>query len=263
MVDVQPVAMNWKLEDELYMERRHAVAMEGLEEELEEGELPPLVNEEEFINQLNALLPEVQENLPNNPFEDGADFIQLPPELELQDEVWDMPEPLERQNAVDPFQEAEEEDERLREEWLQHNYEVALDPNSRWEAINHNHLWREDPHRARIQWQFPSHQMQQVDKDSVVLSHLFGRHRDNLRLLAPRNEIPVQFRNRFLGIYLQCAECHCCERHAQNRPEFCAVVPEMPDDHQYKWLIEGEKDNNCICPCRHIMRANNRMMNNL
>ena len=61
MVDVQPAAMNWGLEDELYMDRRHAVAMEGLEEELEEGEVPPLVDEEEFINQLNALHPKFKE----------------------------------------------------------------------------------------------------------------------------------------------------------------------------------------------------------
>ena len=268
MVDVQPAAMNWGLEDELYMDRRHAVAMEGLEEELEEGEVPPLVDEEEFINQLNALHPEVQGNQPNNPFEEGADYIQLPPELEAVDqdvnqEIWQLNEPLERQNGVDPFQEAAEEEDRRREEWKQRNYEAALDPNSRWEAINHNHLWREDPQRQRFQWQFPSPKMQQVDKDSVVLSHLFQVHRDNRRLLARREEIPVQFRNRFLGIYLQCADCRCCERHVRDRPEFCAVVPEMAIDHDYKWLIEGEKENNCICPCRHIMRAHNRLMNNL
>lgn len=274
MVDVQgqPV-MNWELEDELYLQRRHAVAMEGLEgelEELEEGEIPPLLddnelNAQELINGLNELFPQVPENQPNNPFENGDDFIQLPVELEAQDmneEEWEMPGALERQNGVDPFQEAAEEDERRREEWRQRNYQAALDPNSRWEAINHNHLWREDPQRARIQWQFPSPKMQQVDKASIVLSHLLHIHRDNRRLLAPREEIPVHFRNRFLGIYLQCADCRCCERHVRDRPEFGAVVPEMAIDHDYKWLIEGEKENNCICPCRHIMRAHNRLMNN-
>jgi len=264
MVDVQPAAaMNWGVEDELYMNRRHAVAMEGLEEELEEGEVPPLVDEEEeqIINQLNVLLPEVGEILPDNPFEEGADYVQLPPELEAVDEDVNqhMRRPLERQHAVDPFQ---EDEMRRIEEWKQRNYEAALDPNSRWESINHNHLWREDPHRARIQWQFPSPKMQQVDKASIVLSHLLQVHRDNRRLLAPREELPVPFRNRFLGIYLQCADCRCCERHMRNRPEFCAPIPNMPFDYQFRELIDGQKENNCICPCRHIMRAHNRLMNN-
>ena len=141
----------------------------------------------------------------------------------MNQEIWQLNEPLERQNGVDPFQEAAEEEDRRREEWKQRNYEAALDPNSRWEAINHNHLWREDPQRQRFQWKFPSPKMQQVDKDSVVLSHLFQVHRDNRRLLARREEIPVQFRNRFLGIYLQCADCRCCERHVRDRPNFARL----------------------------------------
>ena len=261
----QPI-MNWELEDEIYMQRRHAVAMEGLQEELEEGEvLPDLngLNIHGFINELNqALPPAVEDPLPN-PFAEGDDFIPLVPELEPQNEEWDMPLPLERQNGVDVFAEANEEDERLREEWKQHNYEVALDPNSRWEAINHNHLWREDPGRARHQWIFPSNKMMELDKKAVVLGYEFNEHLENLRLLAPRQEIPAHFNNRFLGVYFQCADCNCCDRHQRDRPEFREIVQEMPDDYQYRWLIEGEKDNNCICPCRHIMRAHNRLLNNL
>ena len=154
--------------------------------------------------------------------------------------------------------EAEEEEERQQR---QRNYEIAMDPNSRWEAINHNHLWREDPQRAQIDWQFPSQEMQQVDKDAVVLEHLLHQHQENRRLLAPREELPVQFRNRFLGIYLKCAECRCCDRHTANRPEFGEVVrPAVFNGIRFLHL--GEKENNCLCPCRHIMRTHNRLMRN-
>lgn len=257
--------MNWAMEDDLYMQRRHAVAMEGLEEELEEGEIPPLLNENEedaqaMINQLNELFPQVPENLPNNPFENGDNFIQLAPELEPQDEEWDMPAPLERQNGVDPFEEAAEEDERRREEWRQRNYEIAKDPNSRWEDINYR--WLQDPELARYDWNFPSNKMKEVDKLAFVLQYEFNEHLQNRRLLAPNDGIPLQFQNRFLGIHLQCADCHCCDRHQRNRPEFREVVQEAPEDHQFRRLEKGEKENNCICPCRYIIRTNNRLMNN-
>ena len=261
----QPI-MNWELEDEIYMQRRHAVAMEGLEAELEEGEVLPDLNGMDihgFINELNQALPPAVENPLPNPFEEGDDFIPLAPELEPQNEEWDMPGALERQDAIDPFEDAAEEDERQREIWLRRNYELAKDPNSHWEEINHNHLWRQDPGRARHQWIFPSNKMMELDKKAVVLGYEFNEHLENLRLLAPRQEIPAHFNNRFLSVYFQCADCNCCDRHQRDRPEFGEIVQEMPDDYQYRWLIEGEKDNNCICPCRHIMRAHNRLLNNL
>ena len=261
----QPI-MNGEMEDEIYMQRRHDVAMEGLEEELEEGEVLPMLpnldemNVAEMLGWLDAAFPAVVEDPPHNPFEEGDDFIQLPPELGVPDEEWDMPGPLERQNAIDPFEEAAEEDDRRREEWLKHNYEIAKNPNSRWEDINHNHLWRQDQQRARHQWIFPSNRMMEVDKQAVVIGYEFHKHKENQRLLAPHQEIPSHFKNRFLGIHLQCAECNCCDRHQRNRPEFGEIIQEMPADHQHRRLIEGEKENNCICSCRHIMRSNIRLM---
>jgi hypothetical protein len=246
MSDLGPV-MNQDHEDEIYMQRRYAVAMEGLEEELEEGNIQP-----------------------NNPFENGNDFIPLAPELEVvqavvaapaeqgNEELWDMPMPLERQNAIDPFRDAVEEDERRDEEWLRQNYELAKNPNSKWEAINHNHLWSQ---RVRHQWIYPSNKMMEVDKKATVIGYEFSEHQHNLRLLAPRDVIPTHFSNRFLGIHFQCTDCNCCERHQLKRPEFGEIVPEMAADHHLNYLHDGEKANNCICPCRHIMRSHNRLMN--
>ena len=183
-----------------------------------------------------------------------------------QDEEWDMPAPLEHPNGVEPFEGAGEEDEwrdaeRERDAIRRRNYELAKDPNSRWEAINHNHLWLRDPELARYDWNFPSDKMKEVDKHAFVLHYEFNEYLQNQRLLAPNDGIPLQFQNRFLWIHLQCAECHCCDRHQRNRPEFREVVQEAPEDHQFRQLDKGEKENNCICPCRHIIRINNRFMN--
>jgi hypothetical protein len=259
-------ALDFDLEDELYMNNRHAVAMEALEEELglgdignvmeelEEGEVPigdfDVVGAIDNVNFNQAAQADILGDFPNVPHgQFGDDFILLP----LLEEEWE-PLQIERQNEVDPFQEYEEADDRARDEWRQRNAEIAADSNSKWEDINDNLRWTQRPDLLRFQWQFPSDEMMQIQKRQVVLDNDIYIHRENQRLLNPENRLPQGIINRTRGIYNMCKECNCCERHLKNRPGNGEHVHYLiPNDLE---LERGQKTNCCICPCRHIMRAN-------
>ena len=194
--------------DEIYEQRRHAVAME--EEEEEEGQL-------EFVN----------------------------------DEEGDPFGPLERQPRIifDPEGEIRlQEEER---EWKDENVRRARDPNSSWESINHNDMWTNDPQYNHIQWQFPTNKMKELEKRFVSVSTDYYDHIGNARLLE-RVQLPIQMKNKMSAIYYEADECRCCDRHMIDRPTFCGEFQFLPYHNTEVQL--DQKDNRCICTCRHSMR---------
>lgn len=265
---------NFDMEDELYMQRRHDVAMEGIEEEWVDGHIiqegaNPFYNGDDYIP-LDPIENENENNMNEEEWEELPGFLERQPAIPMEEDLEEgeipplIDEEEEELRGVGPFEaEEEEEDIRRREEWLRNNYEIAIDPNSDWEQINNNQRWRENPDLVRFVWQFPSQHMKDIDKKSTVLEYLFQQHRENQRLLQQDNRLPVHFKNQFLGVHLSCNSCNCCDRHMKNRPGFREDVPFPPFDHQFKFLERGEKENRCICPCRHIMRANNRLIMNM
>ena len=212
--------------DELYDQRRHAVAMDEeepeFEEEEEEGQL-------EFVND-----------------EEGGPFGPL----ERQPRVifdWDGEIHFEEEAQVQAR--AEQDAERAR--WKNENVRRARDPNSRWESINHNDMWTDDPQYNHLQWQFPTNKMKELEKRFVVVRTDHYEHVENARLLN-RQPLPVQMKNTLQAIYYEAEGCRCCDRHTTDRPTFCGELQMLPYHNTEVHL--DQKENRCICTCRHSMR---------
>lgn len=215
---------DYNLEDELYMQRRHAIAMEGLADEIyfDENEINH-ENEDMFeeIIQNERVFPDliiIGDNGMNN------DYI-----------------PLERQNGVD----IEQDEYELQE------YGRARVNNCAWEDIRSNSRWTEGQ-LARVDWSFPSNMMKDAEIKFVVLTY------EIKECIKNEGEPSIGLMNNVSALFNVCNSCRCCERHNKNFPE----QGEIQEDGEHANVVEledvafgeGGKENNCICACRHIAR---------
>lgn len=215
---------DYNLEDELYMQRRHAIAMEGLADEIyfDENEINH-ENEDMFeeIIQNERVFPDliiIGDNGMNN------DYI-----------------PLERQNGVD----IEQDEYELQE------YGRARVNNCAWEDIRSNSRWTEGQ-LARVDWSFPSNMMKEVEIKFVVLTYEIKENINN------NDELTISHKNRVEAMFDVCKSCNCCERHKKDFPEYGEIweFKERANVVELEDVAFGEqgKENNCICACRHIAR---------
>ena len=213
-------------EDNLYYQRRHLVAMDELDIFEEAPELRPVrLNFDDVAPQNQA------DNI-------EEDWVNINLNLDgIENEIM---QPLERQNGVDPFEEWEEN------HGIMAQLEIAKDPNSRWEQLEKNAAWTEKEELQKYEWQFPSNHMKEVEKRFFVWYHEPDVVEENM--LPNRNARM----NKLRAIYHECESCRCCERHMENRPSFFGEQLRLPFHNTQLEL--NEKENRCVCQCRHIMR---------
>lgn len=211
-------------EDELYYQRRHLVAMDDIFEE--EPELQPL-----RLN-FDDLPPQNQEN------NIEEDWVNINLNLDVIEN--EIQQPLDRQNGIDPFEEWEEN------HGVAVQLEIAKDPNSRWENLEENAVWTEEEELKKHEWQFPSNRMKEVEKRFFVWFHEHDVVDENRE---PNRNARI---NKLRAMYYECESCRCCERHMEDRPGFLGEQLILPF-HNTR-LQFNEKENRCVCRCRHIMR---------
>ena len=223
MFENNPFVDNYELEHDIYMRRRHDVAMEGHEQE---------VNFEENGGQGNEVM-----------FEEMIQNERVFPELNGMDDNGMNQDyiPLERPNPIDIDQEEYEFEE----------YERARQNDCAWEDIRSNLRWT-DGQLGLVQWRFPSNMMKEAEIKFVEVDYELKESIKN------EGEPSIGLMNKVGALFNVCNSCKCCERHNKNFPE----QGEIQEDGEHANVVEledaafgeGGKENNCICACRHIAR---------
>ena len=216
------IDVNYELEDELYMLRRHDVAMEGLEQEIDIDEnggqgnevmFEELIQNERFFPGLNVM----DDNGMNN------DYIPLGrPDPDIEQEEYEFEE-----------------------------YERARQNDCAWEDIRSNSRWT-DGQLGLVQWRFPSNMMKDAEIKFVEVGYKLKE------CIKNEGEPSIGLMNKVSYLFNVCNSCRCCERHNKNFPE----QGEIQEDGEHANVVEledvafgeGGKENNCICACRHIAR---------
>lgn len=222
MCENKPIQVNYELEDELYMLRRHDVAMEGLEQEVDIDEnggqgneimFEELIQNERFFPGPNVM----DDNGMNN------DYIPLGrPDPDIEQEEYEFEE-----------------------------YQRACQNDCAWEDIRSNLRWT-DGQLGLVQWRFPSNMMKDAEIKFVKVDY------ELKECIKNEGEPSIGLMNKVGALFDVCNSCKCCERHNKNFPEQGEIheyeeranVVELEDAA----FGEGGKENNCICACRHIAR---------
>ena len=222
MFENNPIDVNYELEDDLYMQRRHDVAMEGLEQEVDIDEnggqgnevmFEELIQNERFFPGLNVM----DDNGMNN------DYIPLGlPDHDIEQEEYEFEE-----------------------------YERARQNDCAWEDIRSNLRWT-DGQLGLVQWRFPSNMMKDAEIKFVEVGY------ELKECIKNEGEPSIGLMNKVGALFDVCNSCKCCERHKKDFPEYGEIwefkeranVVELEDAA----FGEGGKENNCICACRHIAR---------
>ena len=247
------------VEDNLYIQRRRAVALGGDEEQqnFEENERvgddehalqQELAQELENLLELDDIwVPPVGDEplFPEEQF-DAGDLIGR-----LRRGGWVFPEedmPIERQHIVEPEIWGPEPFPRYGDIAAEEN-DLLKDPNCSWGMLPISKGWTEDENFKQIRWSFPSDEMKMTEL-------AFAKHCNARNIRFHGDWVSSQgYKNQQRAFFETFKNCNCCDRHNERFPQFGIARGLRINDTSLRLEHVGKgKSNTCVCACRHNAR---------